>query len=51
MTDLADYPYKFPIVPVIASVLGVFAVTFITQRIAAAKVRRGNIIEAIRESE
>jgi putative ABC transport system permease protein len=51
ITDFAAYPYEFPLIPVIASILGVFAVTFITQRISAAKVRRGNVIEAIRGSE
>ncbi|MDR1003120.1 MAG: FtsX-like permease family protein [Oscillospiraceae bacterium] len=50
-TDLANYPYEFPFVPVIACALGVFTVTFITMRFSASRVRSENIIEAIGGNE
>jgi putative ABC transport system permease protein len=51
LTDVVSFPYEFPLIPVIAAILAVLAITLVTQRSAAARVRRGNIIEAIRESE
>ncbi|MDR0929114.1 MAG: ABC transporter permease, partial [Oscillospiraceae bacterium] len=51
MTDLVRFPYEFPQVPVMIAVLAVFAVTFVTMRFSAARVRRGNVMEAIRGSE
>ncbi|MDR0964565.1 MAG: ABC transporter permease [Clostridium sp.] len=51
LTDVVSFPYEFPLIPVIAAILAVLAITLVTQRSAAARVRRGNIIEAIRNNE
>jgi putative ABC transport system permease protein len=51
ITDVLLFPYSFPYVPVIAAVITVFLVTFITMRFSAMRVSKGNIIEGIRQSE
>ncbi|MCL2402109.1 MAG: ABC transporter permease, partial [Oscillospiraceae bacterium] len=43
-----DFPYKFPWPAIVQSVLGVFAVTWITMRYSASRLRGGNIVESIR---
>jgi putative ABC transport system permease protein len=51
MTDFINFPYEFPVIPVIASVVTVLLLTFATMRFSAARVRRGNVMDALRESE
>jgi putative ABC transport system permease protein len=51
MTDIINFPYEFPVIPVIASIAAVLLLTFATMRFSAARVRRGNVMDAIRESE
>jgi putative ABC transport system permease protein len=51
MTGVIDFPYEFPVIPVIASIVAVLLLTFATMRFSAARVRRGNVMDAIRESE
>jgi len=44
----ADFPYEIPWLAIAQSVLGVFAVTWITMRYAASRLRGGNIVGSIR---
>ncbi|MDR0918318.1 MAG: FtsX-like permease family protein [Oscillospiraceae bacterium] len=45
---MVEYDYEFPVIPVISAIIAVFAVTFVTMRFSAARVRKGNIISAVR---
>jgi len=44
----ATFPYTLPWLPILASVIGVFIITWITMQIAANKLKNRNIIETIR---
>jgi len=44
----ATFPYTLPWIPILASVIGVFIITWITMQIAANKLKGRNIIETIR---
>jgi putative ABC transport system permease protein len=44
----AYFPYVFPWLAVAQCVLGVFAITWVTMRYAASRLRGGNIVETIR---
>jgi putative ABC transport system permease protein len=44
----ADFSYKFPWFAVLQCVLGVFAVTWVTMRYSASRLRGKNIVETIR---
>lgn len=44
----ASFPYEFPWIAALQCVLGVFAVTWVTMRYSASRLRNKNIIEAIR---
>jgi putative ABC transport system permease protein len=44
-----DFPYAFPWVAVVQSVLAVFVVTWVTMRYSASRLRGGNIVEEIRK--
>lgn len=46
--ETAHFPYEFPWAAVIQCVLGVFAVTWVTMRYSAGKLKSGSIIETIR---
>jgi len=43
-----EFPFVIPWIPILQCALGVLAVTWITMRFAASRLRRGSIIEAIR---
>ena len=43
-----ETPYKFPIIPIIISIIVVFAVIFITMRYSSKKSEKINLIETIR---
>ncbi len=46
---IVDMEFKLPIKPIIISVLAVFIIVFITMRYSARKIKKENILEAIRE--
>jgi len=48
IVQTANFPYSFPWVAVFQCVTGVFAVTWVTMRYSASRLRGGSIIEAIR---
>ena len=46
---IVDMEFKLPIKPIIISILAVFIIVFITMRYSARKIKKENILEAIRE--
>ena len=46
---IVNMEFKLPIKPIIISVLAVFIIVFITMRYSARKIKKENILEAIRE--
>ena len=48
-TDVYSVGYEFPLIPVLISIIFVFAIIFITMRYAVKKTRNQNIIETIRK--
>jgi putative ABC transport system permease protein len=48
MVDILTLPYEFPIMAVLISVAAVFAVTIVTMRFSAAKLRSSSLVDAMR---
>ena len=46
---IVNMEFKLPIKPIIISILAVFIIVFITMRYSARKIKKENILEAIRE--
>lgn len=46
-----DFPYRFPLKSTAISVLGVFAIVFLTMLYAAGKIRKENIIDALKNDQ
>ena len=48
MGDPVEFAFKIPWIPILQCALGVLAVTWITMRYAASRLRGGSIVEKIR---
>jgi putative ABC transport system permease protein len=46
-----EFPFEFPWLAMLACVAGVFAVTWLTMRFAANRLKSGNVIDAIRSAD
>lgn len=48
---MEDFPYRFPLKSMAISVLGVFAIVFLTMLYATGKIRKENIIDALKNDQ
>lgn len=49
VTDMVEMKFVLPIKPILISIVGVFVMVFITMMYSARKIKKENILEAIRE--
>ena len=49
VTDMVEMEFVLPIKPILLSIIGVFIIVFITMMYSARKIKKENILEAIRE--